>query len=226
MANTNGILKSIVNLVIGLVSNSRGKSASGNGSGSSGGSQPARPKSGSKPQATLNPQPHGDRGGSSQKTSQPQSTQRRDGDDSAGQYGDSRTIEIDPPAAGKLTITYSPNTDGDPDAGEVIWTWVPYEENDGRGKDRPVLVIGRQSADRVYVVRLTSKSHDGDRDFLSIGSGPWDSQGRPSWVDIDQVYTVHIGGMRRESSSLDLKRFSVVADALVKRYGWKVAGSK
>lgn len=46
-----------------------------------------------------------------------------------------------------------------------------YEENDGRGKDRPVLVIGRQSADRVYAVRLTSKAHDRDRDFLPIGTG-------------------------------------------------------
>ena len=54
---------------------------------------------------------------------------------------------------------------------------MPYEENDGRGKDRPLLVIGRQSSDRVYAVRMTSKPHDGDRDFVSIGSGAWDAQG-------------------------------------------------
>ena len=98
---------------------------------------------------------------------------------------------------------------------------VPYEENDGRGKDRPVLVIGRQSADRVFAVRLTSKAHDGDRDFLPIGSGAWDSQGRPSWVDIEQVYSVHREGMRREASAIDVKRFAVVAQALQRRYGWQ-----
>ncbi|PZU46152.1 MAG: PemK domain-containing protein [Microbacterium sp.] len=132
------------------------------------------------------------------------------------------TVEIDPPAADRLRITYAPSRDGDPDAGEVVWTWVPYAERDGRGKDRPVLVIGRESADRVYAVRLTSKSHDGDRDFLSIGSGPWDSQGRPSWVDVDQLYSVHRDGMRREASALDVARFARVAQVLNARYGWAV----
>lgn len=139
-----------------------------------------------------------------------------------GQNGATATVEIDPPASDRLRITYAPNRDGDPDAGEVIWTWVPYAERDGRGKDRPVLVIGRQDADRVYAVRMTSVSHDGDRDFLSIGSGPWDSRGRESWVDIDQLYSVHTRGMRREASSLDLKRFARVAQALQQRYGWQV----
>jgi len=147
----------------------------------------------------------------------------RDEPDAAGRTGTSATIEITPPAAADLRISYEPSRDGDPDAGEVVWTWVPYAENDGRGKDRPVLVIGRESAKRVYAVRLTSKAHDGDRDFLSIGSGPWDSQGRPSWVDIEQLYSVHADGMRREAAALDLTRFARVAQALQKRYGWRVA---
>ncbi len=142
------------------------------------------------------------------------------GEAAAGQLAASRTMEIEPPARDGLHITYAPDKDGDPDAGEVVWTWVPYAENDGRGKDRPVLVIGRQSADRVFAVRLTSKSHDGDRDFLPIGPGPWDSQGRPSWVDIEQLDSVHTDGMRREAASLDLERFARVAQALQHRYGW------
>lgn len=144
----------------------------------------------------------------------------KDLDASPGQSGPTATIEIDPPSRDGLRITYAPERDGDPDAGEVVWTWVPYAEHDGRGKDRPVLVIGRQSADRVFAVRLTSKSHEGERNFLSIGSGPWDSQGRPSWVDIEQLYSVHAAGMRREASVLDLDRFVVVANALHRRYGW------
>ena len=136
--------------------------------------------------------------------------------------GHTATIEIDPPARSALRISYAPERDGDPDAGEIVWTWVPYAEHDGRGKDRPVLVIARQSDERVYAVRLTSKAHDGDRDFLPIGSGAWDSQGRPSWVDIDQLYSVHHDGMRREAAELDLDRFTRVADALHRRFGWTV----
>ncbi len=141
-----------------------------------------------------------------------------------GSAGETATIEIDPPDRRGLRITYAPDRDGTPDAGEVVWTWVPYAERDGRGKDRPVLVIGRQSEDRVYAVKLTSIAHDGDRDFLPIGSGGWDSKGRPSWVDIDQLYSVHTAGMRREASALDLERFAVVARALQLRYGWTVGG--
>ncbi len=141
---------------------------------------------------------------------------------SPGSSGASATVEIAPPGRDGVRITYAPATDGDPDAGEIVWTWVPYQERDGRGKDRPVLVIGRHDADSVYAVKLTSRSHDGDRDFLSIGSGPWDVQGRESWVDIDQVYLVHHDGMRREAAALDGGRFARVAAVLHQRYGWVV----
>lgn len=151
----------------------------------------------------------------------PSSTKTTDiaGDERSGATA---TTEIVPPPSTALRISYAPKPDGDPDAGEIIWTWVPYTENDGRGKDRPVLVIGRASANRVYGVRLTSKPHDADRDFLPIGSGPWDSQGRPSWIDIEQVYSVHMKGMRREASALDPDRFMRVASALHQRYGWPI----
>lgn len=139
-----------------------------------------------------------------------------------GQAGEGATVEIAPPGPRALRIGYAPDADGAPDAGEIVWTWVPYSENDGRGKDRPVLVIGRQDADRVYAVRLTSKSHDGDRDFLGIGTGAWDTRGRPSWIDIEQLYSVHADGMRREASALDRERFARVAAALQERYGWTV----
>ena len=140
-----------------------------------------------------------------------------------GAASESVTVEVAPPARGGLRIEYTPRPDGDPDAGEVVWTWVPYEENDGRGKDRPVLIIGRHTADRVYAVRLTSKAHDGSRDFLSIGSGEWDPAGRPSWVDVEQIYSVHEAGMRREAAALDPARFLRVAQALHNRYGWTIA---
>jgi hypothetical protein len=137
--------------------------------------------------------------------------------------GATGTVEVAPPGRRGVVLAYAPDRDGDPDAGEIVWTWVPFEENDGRGKDRPVLVIGRHGADRVYAVRLTSKPHDRDRDFVPLGSGEWDASGRESWVDIERVYSVHASGMRREAAALDLDRFVRVADALHRRYGWSPA---
>jgi hypothetical protein len=70
---------------------------------------------------------------------------------------------------------------------------------------------------------MTSKPHERDRDYLPIGGGGWDSQGRESWVDIEQLYSVHDSGMRREAAILDRSRYERVADALMARYGWAKA---
>lgn len=138
---------------------------------------------------------------------------------SRGTRSDEATIDIAPPR--RVALQYAPERDGAPDGGEIVWTWVPYQEHDGRGKDRPVLVIGRRDATHSYAVRLTSKPHDGDRDYLALGSGAWDPQGRPSWVDVEQVYLVPDAAMRREAAALDRPRFDMVAAALSARYGWR-----
>ena len=39
-----------------------------------------------------------------------------------------------------MTVHYAPDLDGDADPGEVVWAWVPYEEDPTQVKDRPVLV--------------------------------------------------------------------------------------
>ena len=38
--------------------------------------------------------------------------------------------------------SYRPRRDGEPDPGEVVWAWVPFEDDPQQGKDRPVLVLG------------------------------------------------------------------------------------
>ena len=93
---------------------------------------------------------------------------------------ETETVEVDPFAVKPLSVTYAPHRDGHADSGEIVWTWVPFAEQDGRGKDRPVLVIAQESSERVYAVKLTSRSHDGDREYVPIGAGDWDVQGRPS----------------------------------------------
>jgi hypothetical protein len=142
------------------------------------------------------------------------------GTPSPGQSGPSATAEVDPRRIGKVRMTYSPSRDGAPDPGEIVWTWVPFEERDGRGKDRPVLVVAAEPAGTFLAVQLTSKQRQG-ADFVPIGSGAWDSAGRPSWVNIDRVFRVHATGMRRESAGLPAQSFTAVEARLRQRYGWR-----
>jgi hypothetical protein len=116
-----------------------------------------------------------------------------------------------------MTTSYSPEADGLPDPGEVVWTWVPYEDDPSRGKDRPVLVVGRTGAE-LLCLQLTSKDHDRDaqdeerhgRYWLDIGSGGWDREGRPSEVRLDRLLRLRESEVRREGAALDRDVFDAV----------------
>ena len=56
-------------------------------------------------------------------------------------------------------IEYEPVDDDRPDPGEVVWTWVPFEEDYDQGKDRPVLVIGR---DEPWLLALQASTVNDD----------------------------------------------------------------
>jgi PemK-like, MazF-like toxin of type II toxin-antitoxin system len=144
-----------------------------------------------------------------------------DAEVSPGEFGPDATVEVDPHRIGPVRMSYSPHMDGAPDPGEVAWTWVPFEEHDGRGKDRPVLVVAVESAGTYLAVQLTSKAHDGEGDFVSVGAGGWDGEHRPSWVNLDRVIRVHEGGMRREAAALPREPFERVTGRLHQRYGWR-----
>lgn len=126
---------------------------------------------------------------------------------------------------GRASITYSPRLDGDADPGEVVWAWVPYEEDHRKGKDRPVLVIATADGDLLGLM-LTSKDHDrrqgpdDRRRFFDLGSGDWDRQGRPSEVRLDRVLRLAPSAVRREGAILDRRRFDAVAAAARDVLGW------
>jgi hypothetical protein len=103
---------------------------------------------------------------------------------------------------------YSPNLDGDPDPGEVVWTWVPYEEDPSQGKDRPVVIIGRRGAN-LLAVPLTSKSHPNESQVV-IGRGPWDPEGRPSYAKVERLLEVDPQQVRREGAVLARGHFDDV----------------
>ncbi|MEW1819724.1 type II toxin-antitoxin system PemK/MazF family toxin [Arthrobacter sp. NPDC080031] len=121
---------------------------------------------------------------------------------------------------GTVSPLYSPDPDGKPDPGEIVWSWVPYEEDYSQGKDRPVLLIGHDGA-WLLGLMLTSKDHDNGRragDYVDIGTGDWDPQGRPSEVKVDRVVRVNPADVRREGAVLDKRAFQLVANRLSGRH--------
>ncbi|MET0468377.1 MAG: type II toxin-antitoxin system PemK/MazF family toxin [Aeromicrobium sp.] len=120
-----------------------------------------------------------------------------------------------------MDIAYDPHPDGEPDPGEVVWTFVPFEDDPAQGKDRPVLVIAHQG-DRLVALVMTSKDHDRDqgqenragRFWFDLGPGPWDPVGRPSEVRLNRFLVVDPAEVRREGAVLDRPRFDAVVAAL------------
>jgi hypothetical protein len=117
-------------------------------------------------------------------------------------------------------IAYAPNLDGAADPGEIVWAWVPFEEEDGRGKDRPLLVVGRGDGDLLGLMLSSQHSRADDRDWVSIGSGDWDREGRESFIRLDRVLEIGEHDIRREGAVLDRDRFERVAGELRSRFGW------
>lgn len=133
---------------------------------------------------------------------------------SPGQTGPDATREMSSSEIRRLAFSYEPENDHQPDPGEVVWTWVPYVENDGRGKDRPVLLMARINNSSLAACYLSTKQHDG---FVPMGSGSWDSKGRPSYLNPERVLRVSNSGVRREGARVSQNRFSA-AVAAVKGY--------
>lgn len=136
---------------------------------------------------------------------------------------------------GSARIDYRPDPDGDADPGEVVWGRVPFEEDHTQGKDRPALVVARDgpwvlalmlsSRDRVRTAR-DPRAVRGSRDgtpgqrWMDVGSGAWDSAGRPSEVRLDRVLRLDPHRIRREGAVLSRRRFDEVATELRALHGW------
>lgn len=118
-------------------------------------------------------------------------------------------------------FAYEPHPDGEADPGEVVWTWVPYEEDPSQGKDRPVIVLAAV-AEGLVIAQLTSKDHRLDaaqeahwgRYWHPIGTGDWDPQRRPSQVRLDRLLIVRESAVRREGASVSRATYEGVVQAL------------
>lgn len=117
-------------------------------------------------------------------------------------------------------LVYAPSLDGRADPGEIVWTWVVYEDDPTRGNDRPVLVVGRDRHTLLGLMLSSQNQHAADPDWLGIGSGSWNDDGRESWVRLDRVLDVPEEGIRREGAILQREVFDVVAARLRADYSW------
>lgn len=163
--------------------------------------KPSAPKSSSAKSAANSTAP---------KPSAPASTGASNGSDYPGDYRD------------MINFEYSPSLDGDADPGEIVWTWVPFEEDHSQGKDRPVLLVGRDG-EYLLALMMTSKDHNNrehaDPNYLDIGSGPWDPQGRASEVKLNRVIRVHPDAMRREGAIMPEDTFRLIERAWTRHNG-------
>ena len=147
---------------------------------------------------------------SAPKPSAPASTGASNSSDYPGDYRD------------MINFEYSPSLDGDADPGELVWTWVPFEEDHSQGKDRPVLLVGRDG-EYLLALMMTSKDHNNrehaDPNYLDIGSGPWDPQGRASEVKLNRVIRVRPDAMRREGAIMPEDTFRLIERAWTRHNG-------
>ncbi|WP_314682603.1 type II toxin-antitoxin system PemK/MazF family toxin [Rothia mucilaginosa] len=147
---------------------------------------------------------------SAPKPSAPASTGASNGSDYPGDYRD------------MINFEYSPSLDGDADPGEIVWTWVPFEEDHSQGKDRPVLLVGRDG-EYLLALMMTSKDHNNrehaDSNYLDIGSGSWDPQGRASEVKLNRVIRVRPDAMRREGAIMPEDTFRLIERAWTRHNG-------
>ena len=118
-----------------------------------------------------------------------------------------------------VEISYTPDLDGAPDPGEVVWAWVSYEEDPSQGKDRPVVIIGERDR-RFAAVALTSRDRSDEFECVAVGSGLWDSQRRPSFAKLDRILWFDGPSIRREGAILDRQAFVRLIDRLREVHGW------
>ena len=120
---------------------------------------------------------------------------------------------------GRFTVVYAPEIDDEPDPGEIVWAWVPYEEDPNQGKDRPIVVLGSavDAGNDYAALMVSSRDRSRDRDWVGIGAGSWDRENRPSFVRLDRLLAVSATAVRREGAVMTKAQFAIVVEGLRER---------
>ncbi|WP_433547458.1 type II toxin-antitoxin system PemK/MazF family toxin [Streptomyces sp. CA-294286] len=91
---------------------------------------------------------------------------------------------------------------GMPQAGEIWWADVPFEDGPG-SKDRPCLVLSVRG-DSALVAKITSKDPHDRPGVIALPPGSvGDAEGRPSFLETDELRDVAVGEFRRRVGVAD-----------------------
>ncbi|ARP70430.1 hypothetical protein LK07_12290 [Streptomyces pluripotens] len=89
-----------------------------------------------------------------------------------------------------------------PVPGDIWWANVSYEDHPDV-KDRPCLVLTVRG-DRATVAKITSKYHDERAGVIPLPPGAvGDAQGRPSFLQTDELREVPVHDLRRRAGVVD-----------------------
>ncbi|MYU68227.1 type II toxin-antitoxin system PemK/MazF family toxin, partial [Streptomyces sp. SID69] len=107
-----------------------------------------------------------------------------------------------PGRAGTRERHAAPPRGGRPSPGDIWWANVPYEDR-AEVKDRPCLVLAVRG-DRATVAKITTKYHDERAGVIPLPPGAvGDAQGRPSFLQTDELREVPVGDFRRRVGVVD-----------------------
>lgn len=124
-----------------------------------------------------------------------------------------------PTGACASTLIYAPDMDGQADPGEVVWVHSPNNQSDGR--ERAIVILGHHERYIRGLLISTNDEHSTDNNWLEIGAGGWDMQGRPAWVRLDKIIEVPDHMIRRKGTVLPRRRFERIASRLRTDYNWR-----
>ena len=75
-----------------------------------------------------------------------------------------------------------------------------------------VVIVGRRRRTMIGV-SLTSRHRDGESQ-VSVGTGAWDREGRPSYAKLDRLLEIDPEQVRREGAVLPRRTFDELVDAV------------
>lgn len=138
-----------------------------------------------------------------------------------GDEHESAPIMAFPASEKSRAIAYAPDIDGQVEAGEIAWLWVPAYGPENPPAERAMVVVGRANREDVLGLLISPEQcHDEEQNWLAIGPGGWNPSGETCWVRVDKLIQVPEHSVRRQGVLLPEARFDRIARVLRTRFGW------
>ena len=96
-----------------------------------------------------------------------------------------------------------------------------YEDDPTRGKDRPVLVVGRDRSVLLGLMMSSQERHHADRDWVGIGAGDWDLRAGPAGSGWTGCWMCPRRAFGARARCWNARLFDMVAARLRADYSWR-----